>query len=324
MRLIKLIFVVSTIAILILAAKYISSNLDSFKKITEVTFSQACVFAILQLATFIVNALALSASLDVFGIKLSFRSAWQLTNINTLLNYLFMKGGMVAKGYFLKKLHKLSYTDYTVSSGLVMLLNFVVAGILGIFLLIFSFFKTGILNFYLFLFFSLLIVSFYALVKLSPKIKEAIKNKRPVPIKKLYIFFNSWVILSGNRRAVLKLSFLMFLNFFAYALRLKYGFHILYNDVPLTSCLVISILGVLAAFLAITPAALGIREFAVGAGYSLMHGNMVEAVVVTAVDRAISFILIFFFGAIACYSLIKKSGGFGGKKNKAIPQNKFV
>ena len=216
-----------------------------------------------------------------------------------------MKGGIFARGYFLKKIHKLSYTDYIVSIGAATLINLAVAGIFGILLLIFIFLRSRVFNIYLFLFFSAITIVFFILAKL-PKPKKTTEKKNNLLIKKLYDFLSSWNVLSGNKKAIYELSILMLLNFIIYALRIEYGFHILFKDVPLANCLIISILGVLTNIFAVTPAALGIKEFVVGTTYRLMNGNMVDAIVVATVDRAISMILVFILGLISCYVLLKK------------------
>ncbi len=302
----RFIFVASTVIILGLTAVYVYKNIDSFKRIMDISATQVCIFLVLQIVTVVINAFMLLVVLHVYGVRVSFQDGLAYSALNTFLNYISIKGGVVAKGYFLKKIHSFSYTDFAVSMGAMILMHFMVAGLTGTGILILIYIMQGNANINLFFAFGVITAVVFSFIKLS-----AVHNKfgrsENYFLKKLYEIWNSWKSLSKNRTVVYGLSFLIFLNFVVYAFRLKYGFHIFYEDVPFLSCMLISILGVLSTFMALTPASLGIREFAVGAGYRLIDGDMLQAVVVTSLDRAVSVILVFSLGAISCVYFLKRN-----------------
>ena len=111
-------------------------------------------------------------------------------------------------------------------------------------------------------------------------------------------FINAWNMVIKNRAFVTKLIFLVLSGYIIVALRLKYAFHVTYGDVGFISCLIFSIFTVLANLLAITPSALGIREFLIGASYKLMDGSPVEAVVATTLDRVAAVASVFILSAV--------------------------
>ncbi|MBO05780.1 MAG: hypothetical protein CMI58_01850 [Parcubacteria group bacterium] len=302
----NLFLIAATIIILGLTAVYVYKNIDSFKRIMDISANQVCVFIVLQFITVAINAVMLLAVLHAYGVRVSFQDGLAYSALNTFLNYISIKGGVVAKGYFLKKIHRFSYTDFAVSMGAMILMHFMVAGITGAGILILIYIMRGNANINLFLVFGVITAVVFSFIKLSA-FHNRVGRSENYFLKKLYEIWNSWKILSKNRTVVYGLSFLIFLNFVVYAFRLKYGFHIFYEDVSFLSCMLISILGVLSTFVALTPASLGIREFAVGAGYRLIEGDMLQAVVVTGLDRAVSMILVFSLGAISCVYFLKRN-----------------
>ncbi len=302
----NLFLVAATIIIFGLAAVYVYKNIDSFKRIMEISVNQVCVFLTLQFMSVTINAFMLLLVLHVYGVRASFQDGLAYSALNTFLNYISIKGGMVAKGYFLKKIHRFSYTDFAVSMGAMVLMHFMMAGLTGTGVLIFIYLMQGNANINLFLIFGVITAVIFSFIMLSAFHNRVGKSENYF-LKKLYEIWNSWKILSKKRTAVYGLSLLIFLNFVVYAFRLKYGFHIFYEEVPFLSCMLISILGVLSTFVALTPASLGIREAAVGAGYRLIEGDMLQAVVVTSLDRAVSVILVFSLGAISCVYFLKRN-----------------
>ena len=302
----NLFLIAATIIILGLTAVYVYKNIDSFKRIMDISANQVCVFIVLQFITVAINAVMLLAVLHAYGVRVSFQDGLAYSALNTFLNYISIKGGVVAKGYFLKKIHRFSYTDFAVSMGAMILMHFMVAGITGAGILILIYIMRGNANINLFLVFGVITAVVFSFIKLSA-LHNRVGRSENYFLKKLYEIWNSWKILSKNRTVVYGLSFLIFLNFVVYAFRLKYGFHIFYEDVSFLNCMFISILGVLSTFVALTPASLGIREFAVGAGYRLIEGDMLQAVVVTGLDRAVSMILVFSLGAISCVYFLKRN-----------------
>ena len=296
-----------TVIILGLTAVYVYKNIDAFKRIIDISADQVCVFLILQLISVTLNTFMLLVLLPVYGVRVSFSDGLAYSTLNTFLNYISIKGGIVAKGYFMKKIHKFSYTDFAVSMGAMVLMHFMVGGLVGIGVLILIYIIQGNTNIYLFLAFSVVTAIVICFIKL-PVVQDKFGGNGNYFLKKLYELWNSWKLFSKNRNVMCVLSFLVFMNFVVYAFRLKYGFHVIYNDVPFLSCLLISIMGVLSTFAALTPASLGIREFVVGTGYSLIDGDMLQAVVVTSLDRAVSMIQVFGFGIISCVYLLKRSG----------------
>lgn len=298
--------IASTVIILGLTAVYVHKNIDSFKRIIDISANQVCVFLILQLVSVVINAFMLLVLLHVYGVRVSFQDGLAYSALNSFLNYISIKGGVVAKGYFLKKIHKISYTDFAVSIGAMVLMHFMVGGLIGTGILILIYVIQGSANINLFLTFSIITAIVICFIKL-PAVHNKVGRSGNYFLKKLYELWNSWKFLSKNRKVMCVLSFLILLNFTVYAFRLKYGFHIFYKDVPFLSCMLISILGVLSTFAALTPASLGIREFVVGASYSLINGDMLQAVVVTSLDRAVSMIQVFSLGIISCIYFLKRS-----------------
>lgn len=299
------VFLIISLIAVAAVALYIVKNAAAFKKIIIINPWDAVPFVLLQIALLATNAFALSSYLEIFKSKISFLDSFGLNVLNTFFNNIFIKGGPLIKGYYLKRMHKLSFTDFILIIASFTLIEVMVGGFLGIYALLVIYLKKGFLNYFLLLFFVLILLVCYAVIR-AP-LHRIFKKKEIWLIKKLFDVAISWQKIAADRAIMIKLFILAFLNFFIFALRMQYGFKVLYRSVAFIDCLLISAVATIGSILGITPGALGVREFLTGATYKLINGNMLEAVVVTVLDRAVSTIAIFILGGCFILYFINKT-----------------
>ena len=286
-------------------ALYIIKNESSFRKILTVSFSNVSVFIVLQLALQIINSVVLLIYFKSFSKKISFFDSFGLNIITTFFNNIFVKGGPLVKGYFLKKIHGLSYSNFIFTVASFMLVELMAAGFLGIAIVWYVWLTRAYFNIGVFVFFAGVIA--LSMFIAGFPFSKFFKNEHNWVQRKLLHLSFSWQEINRNKPVMAQLLVLSFLSFFIFALRLQYGFTILGYSIDFVDCLLISIVGILSNFFAITPAGLGIREFMVGGAYKLMKGDMVHAVVVCVLDRVISVIAVFILGVIFIFYFLHKS-----------------
>ncbi|MCK9615227.1 MAG: flippase-like domain-containing protein [Candidatus Omnitrophica bacterium] len=300
----NVIFFISTLIALLVVSIYIFKNLASFRKILTISTFNITVFVIFQIGLLIVNTFVLIIYLNIFNKRLFFFDSFGLNAVNTFFNNILVKGGPFIKGYFLKKIHNLSYSDFIFTIASFTLIEFMVAGYVGLLLLLFIYFTRGYFNIYIFLFFSIISLGCFIFIKLP--FHNFLKKSDSRIKQKIFNLLLSWKSITKNRSVIDKLFLLALLNFIIFAMRLQYGFHILYGNANFVDCLLISIIGTIANLLTITPAALGVREFLIGATYGLVKGNALNAVVVTVLDRVVSTITIFILGGVFIFYFLNK------------------
>ena len=298
-------FLISTLIAVIAMGLYITKNAHSFKEIFQVSILNIIIFTLLQIALLAVNASVLLIYMDVFKNKISFFDSFGLSSVNAFFNNILAKGGAFVRGYYLKKAHSLLFTDFILTLASFTLIEFMVSGFIGIILLLVIYFEKGCLNPYLFLFFILILSACCIIIKFP--FHKILKRKNIWVIRKLSDVAISWQRIASDMKIMSKLFILAILNFVIFALRLQYAFRILYKSASFTDCLLISTTGTLGNLLAITPGALGIREFLIGTTYKLINGTMIHAVVVTVLDRAISTIVVFILGGFFILYFMRKT-----------------
>lgn len=284
---------------------YITKNAPAFKKIITLNPLDVIPFVLLQIALLAANGYALLIYLKIFRSGTSFFDSFGLSVINAFFNNIFVKGGPVIKGYYLKKIHNLSYTDFILTLASFTLIELMVGGFLGILSLFFIYLSKGCLNVYLLLFFIAVLLACCIIIKFP--FHNIFKNRNIWVIRKLSDISVSWQKISANKVVMAQLFILALLNFIIFALRLQYGFRILYGNISISDCLLISTVGTLANLFAITPGSLGVREFLVGASYKLINGDLLQAVVVTILDRAVAVTTIFLLGGFFIIYFLKKT-----------------
>lgn len=296
-------YAILTLIVFLAAVLYISKNANSFRKIFTLSWYNVAYFFILQMAMTITNALVLIIYMEILKNKISFTDATGLTIINTFFNNVAIKGGTLARGYFLKKIHNFSYTNFIFTLSTFALIELISAGFIGICCLIIIYFTRGYLNLYLFLLFIVFFIG--SIAATAVPLHKVFKNNGWLG-KKLIELNEAWVKIKRNKNKIRLLFLLSFSQYIIFALRFKYGFQVLYGHSSLIDSLLISTIGILSFLLSITPGGIGIREFLTGATYKLINGNMVEAVVITALDRLISTVVFFILGMAFIFYFLKK------------------
>lgn len=288
----KFIFFIATIIAFAAMVLYIVRNVEAFKRILHISPLNISIFFVMHLAMALINALVLWTYIKKLKRKIPFVDIFGITTLNTFFNNILIKGGPFIKAYFLKKVHKFPYTDLAFTLASFTLIQIAAAGILGICALLVIYIQKGYFYFRVFLLFVIISSAFFLITRLS--FIKFVKNKESRLGSRLLRLSKLWQQVNRDKNIMYTLFILALLNYIIFASRLKYGFYIMFDNVTFVKCLVFSVIAGFSNLLAITPGALGIREFFIGGTCSLLDGNMLQAVVVTTLDRAVGVFSIFF------------------------------
>ncbi len=299
-----ILFLISAVTICLLVF-YVFKNKEAFQRIHQISYVDIAVFAFLQLVLLAVNALVQMVYMQHFNVKVGFLNSFGLNTLHTFFNNIMVKGGILARGYFLKKVHQFNYTHFALMLTSFVIIDLMVGGFLGMLILVWlamirGSFSVSLFGVFLLLFLGSLAITCFPISVLPTK-------KHLWIVRKLNEVIVSWQKIAQDRRALGSLFLLALASFIIYALRLQYGFAILFKPVSFLESLLMSIVGMVANLIGLTPGGLGIREFFVGSAYGLIQGSSVEAVVVIVLDRIVSSVLVFFVGGFFIFYFLKKS-----------------
>ncbi len=290
-----------TLAI-ILIAWYLSNNSDFFARIGRISMFTIIELSALILLSMILLGLRFKIVIKALGTKLTFHEWFGLTIIGTLLNYFPFRAGLFLRGYYLKKLKKVPYTQYLSGMFFAEFIMMLTALILLTILVGFGYTHLdstkaiGIILGILLLI-SLLVISLFIIPK---KFRTGILGQYVNSIKEGNSIIGSFSF---------SLILLILINCFfivSFALRLVIASKEIGVSLPFSSTLIIASLAVASAPFYIIPGGLGIKEALAGAGASLSGNAVNTGIMPTLVDRAVSFLWILIIGGIYQFWLSKR------------------
>jgi len=219
------------------------------------------------------------------GIAASAGDWFRLVAVSAFTNYLPLSAGMVAKAYFLKRVHSLPYETFALGQ-LAMLVMFVATnGAVGLATLAFALpdHVFGVVG----VGFALMLTATFLLLLPSSVLRWRSRRFMPWDADTAPTLRRAWPAV-----AVLQLATLL-----ASAGTLQIAFGMGASSVSFAACLVFTSAAMLTRFVAITPGAIGIREFLVGGLAYLTGFELRDAVIASTVTRTVEIVVVFALGA---------------------------
>lgn len=288
---------IATILVLVLSVYFFSKHYQIFLnlKINLIDFFWLSFFT---LSGFILNGYIYKILIEKFGVKLNFNEWFGLTIINRLGNYLFLKGGPVLRGLYLKKIHNFSFRKFVFILFIASLVNMSCASIFSMLAVLIGFFQNSG-NIILFAIYFLLSLIFILAL-----------NTRSFWFSKLLLIsnqqnFKQTTSLDNKSILIIATNFMLFLVL--YSAKIFYIFNYIFNSsIKLTSAMVIAASGILSSFISLTPGSLGIKEMVMSQISVFVGGEFVLTTAVATIDRAVLIIYVFTLGAIYSFWFSKK------------------
>jgi hypothetical protein len=247
------------------------------------------VFALLAGLVVLVLALRSAAHRALFsrlGIRAGAADWFRLVTVSTFTNYLPLAAGLLAKAVFLKRVHALPYGSFAVGQVALLLIIVSANGAAGLLALaaLHPDRVAGLLGA------GLLAMTATALLLWLPGLPLPGPLRRRIP----------WdgTLLPGLRRAFWPVALLQVLVLLATAASLRLAFALGTADVPFAACVVFSAAAMLTRLVAITPGAIGIREFFVGVLALATGFELRDAVIAATAARTVEVAVVFALGSL--------------------------
>jgi uncharacterized membrane protein YbhN (UPF0104 family) len=247
--------------------------------------------AVLVVATLALRGLAHQVLFARMGISASTFDWFRLVAVSSFTNYLPLSAGMVAKAFFLKRVHSLPYHTFAVGQIALLVVIMSTNGALGLATLELAFPEhvAGIVG----AGFAVMIGA-AALMFLPHSVVRRI-SRRWLP----------WEIDATPelRRALPAVAVLQAGILLASAATLRISFAMGSSQVGFAACIVFAAASMLTRLISITPGAIGIREFLVGGLAYLTGFELRDAVIASTAARTVEVAVVFALGGVFTHRL---------------------
>jgi uncharacterized membrane protein YbhN (UPF0104 family) len=245
----------------------------------------------LVVATLALRGLAHQVLFGRMGISASAFDWFRLVTVSSFTNYLPLSAGMVAKAFFLKRVHSLPYRTFAVGQVALLVVIMSTNGAVGLATLALDFPEhlAGIVG----AGFAVMIGA-AALMFLPTAVVERLSGHRL-----------AWEADATPeiRRAWPAVALLQVGILVATAATLRIAFAMGSSNVGFAACVVFAAASMLTRLVSITPGAIGIREFLVGGLAYLTGFSLRDAVIASTAARTVEVAVIFALGGIFTHHL---------------------
>ena len=293
---------VGSILIVLLGVYYFYQKSDELKQLMNLTLFQISAASVFVILYFLIIGEKYKSIFSAFQVKLSTKEWLGLPQVIMLFNLILFKSGTIANAYYLKKHHQLSYSRFIVGMGSQKLLDFFAVSLVG-FIFSLSLFVFLKINFYLVLFFCILLLALIFLF-LTPFINNKKYDSRV--IKKVIEIIGLCNEFKQNKAIIVKVIVLEIIAIFILGMRYYVAFNILNNPVGIFDCVIISIFVSITGYVSILPGNIGIREIVVGLSAHYLDYSFDYGVIAATLDRIIATIWVGFFGFVFFHLLHMK------------------
>ncbi|MBN3040353.1 MAG: flippase-like domain-containing protein [Candidatus Omnitrophica bacterium] len=283
------------LAFFALAYNYILTHLDEFKKILQLSWQEYSLLSLIFLSGIVVYAWIFNLALKSLNLSLSLREWLGLTILDNYSNYLFFKAGIFARGFYLKKIHGLSYAKFFAIFIFLSITRLICLAAVPLGVIMYRFLVTGTFNLNVFIIFACLVLFGSASFFIPLKRIISWLDKKNARLSKA---LKEWYRVRTNSRLFFKVvSFFLFYIFISsFRIFLIYGF--VYKPIDFSSAIIIASVGFMSFLFSVTPAALGIKEALMSYVAKLIGENFTDTMVVASLDRVITMAWILLSGFI--------------------------
>ena len=314
LKTIKIIRYLLLLIIVIAFIYYVDNFGQEFSKVRLITPWELMVISILTISGFALNGLLLKKMMNAFQVKLPFKEWFGLTIMNRFANMIITKGGTVLRATYLKKFHQLPYQYYLIIFLYLSLIKIFFSAIIASVAVVAYMFGHAEwppdLLVYLILVVVILLaagISFFFPQMIIPYLPQSFNAKFKGTEHAI-------TNLRGIKLFLITLSFIA-IFFFLFATKLYYIYTILDYNIDFSSVLIIAASGIISSFATLTPASIGIREFAMSYTANLYGLDQTAAAVIASFDRIIILSWSFILSIPFIFLFTKSSSIYGSKKN---------
>lgn len=291
------------LVILALLLWYLAKHWEQLKVLFRLSPKQLFVMYCLWFLIALSGARSVQCLLSALKIKTGFWDMVRLHHASLLLNYAPMKFGTVFRANYLKRHYGLAYAHFVTFFLYITFLITAIAAVIGLTVLLVIYglgerenkilagvFAIAIISSLLFLFVPLPIPTGQGW--LSTTLRNFLSGRSQI---------------SKEKKTILKVAALLSVNFLLDAVRLWIIYSSMGKNIHVGGYLILGTIGFVVLFIGLTPGSLGIREFVLGFGATVVGMPLEVGVLAAVIDRAIIISYVFVTGGISMVWLWHKS-----------------
>ncbi len=298
----KIFSILILIVILVFFVFYLKNNYQNFQQLKLVSpYLLIILIALFLFNYFLIGIVTLNLLLPL-GVKLGLKESFMISIVTGFYNLIMpFRGGMFARGVYLKKKYNFSYTNFFSTLAASYILIFLVASVVGIISTLIIYYQTGIFSWILFLIFSGVFIPMLLIVIFAPKFPYA----KSEFINKFIKVVNGWHLIKNNTKVISIVIIISLSQLLLSSLALFLQFRVFGIDISYFSCLFLSCIGSLSLLIQLTPANLGVSEAIIVFSALTIGITSYQSLTAALLGRAVSFLVLLILGPIFSYVLIK-------------------
>lgn len=276
----------------VLGVWYVRGHIDDFRRILEIDAASFAWLSLLSLVAIWTMGQMVAVLVTIFGPRLGQWEAFGLAAANTMANFYFTKGGMAAKGLYLKKQHDFPYTHFLSTLAGAYVISLVTYGVLGVvsyLTLAGSRVRLDVMGVFLAL------IAGGLMPLAIPVSNQRLLSRLPARVTRV---IEGWDRVRRHRGRLAWLAVLNASYVIVGGLRLYVAYQALGYGVGVLQCVVISTLQTVTVVFTLTPGAVGIRQALVGYGSKALEIGAAEGVVASTIDHAVGTLWVFAIGLV--------------------------
>jgi len=279
---------------------YLYNNLDKYLELLNISKTGVFTLFLLSLTFPLLNGMQNTYLYRDLGLAgFSHRDGYLITAASTLANQLPIPGGIVSRGYYLKRAYNLSYAKYTSSTFALFFCYLAINGLIGIAVLVYWFLinKTPV-PFALLIAFSMMVACILVFWLPLERIRMTEKLRQWT-----HQAIDGWTAIGRNPDLLFKLTSLQAALVVLLSLRYWIAFRMLSQNVSLGQTLLFASASILTQLISIAPGGLGVREAIVASVASVLGFDAGVSIVAVGLDRLVITVMIVLTGWVSAIIL---------------------
>lgn len=273
----------------------LSSQKDIWTILGEVTSEYVMIMAVIDAFYFLSNAMILKILLNSFQISLSVKECLSISSLAGIGNFLTaLRGGTIGKAVYLKKKYTFPYMTFIAATSAIALINLNLAAFTGVIAILLIGYSSHSLLAVLLAFFVAVNLLFCFLLFSPGKVGTC----RWKIFDRLSAIAKGLDLIRKDTTLVIKISFLLFVNFILSISELALSYRAFSIDVSLVEVILIDTISIFSEIIKVLPANLGIYEGSVALSSQILGVGFSEGLLAAGLVRVVSICVMLTFGLI--------------------------
>lgn len=283
--------------LLLVFVAYLLGHRDLWLVVREINSGSIAVLAGISSLLLLSNGMILKVLLGTFSLNISLRDCFGISALTAMGSYMAsFVGGTFGKALYLKKRHDFPYSAFLSSMSAAHIIDFFWISLLGCSVIMMTGGLSAVWGPALLAGF--LLLGFSALVLLVFSLRFSVNCCEGKLFKAFADFMEGWRIIRRDRSLIGKISVLLLANQILTASELFVGYGAFSIKIGIAEVLLMGVITSISFVVKLTPANIGIQEGVIAFSSHLLGAGFDEGLLVAALLRVISLIVVFFFGGL--------------------------